>query len=305
MVTNPKRPRWFDFALMIALLSSRPAAANNFHRIDPPEGATVAERKNSPNAKDPNFAIYRTGKPSFEDYETMVCDQGISAIYVLSNNGDAVEGEFNKREAKSGRCPTKQLEVKSFDQNVKKHTLTKGFLDQFDAWVKDAQTKGKKIAFRCNCGCHRTGRLAAYYEMAYMGRKPDEIKLKWDHLYEYSHEGDFPIGKDLYWSLSVGHSLKKQVDALFDYINKKPCSTKEKFCVDMTSEVTSKKDADPKAGDVDPDNLYVKSTPDFPNGAILPVGENKGTRKTLFTPPIGGDRTPAGANGGETTRMGY
>ncbi len=208
-------------AVFLALCSSS-AFAKNLHRIDPPEGAP-----------DSGFAIYRTGKPTFADYEHLVCDLGVTEIFVLSNNGESTEGAYNVREAREGRCPTKQIVVHNFDQTVAKHALTQGFLDAFDDWVRTAQREGKKIAFRCNCGCHRTGRLAAYYQMKYMGLSVAETKKD---LYRFAHPGKYPveIGDDLYW-LAVAHPLHQQIRALNDQIYGRSCSTRKKYCVDPST----------------------------------------------------------------------
>jgi protein-tyrosine phosphatase len=207
--------------ILLALFSTS-AFAKNLHRIDPPEGA-----------KDTGFAIYRSGKPTFADYEHLVCHLGVTEIFVLSNNGASVEGAFNTREASEGRCPTKQILVHNFDQSVTKHALTQGFLDQFDDWVRTAQSEGKKIAFRCNCGCHRTGRLAAYYQMKYMGLTLAASKKD---LYRFAHPGKYPgeIGNDLYWFI-VAHPLHQQIRALNDQIYGRTCSTRKKFCVDPST----------------------------------------------------------------------
>jgi hypothetical protein len=317
-----RRPR--KSILMLLLLSSvfaisaRAEDGNNFHRIDPPEGATVADKKNSPNDKNPNFSIYRTGKPDFVQFEHMVCDLGITETYVLSNNGNEVEEAWNDKELSEGRCKEKFIEkhfdkvthkevtvlkrpmvVNTFAQNVKKHTLTAGFLKQFDDWVKKAQTSGKKIAFRCNCGCHRTGRVAAYYEMAYMGKVPGD---KHDpdsavaELFDDAHQktGDIlkDLAKDAYWSLDgVGRSLKFQVQALYDFIHKVPCSTKEKFCVDPSLSTTeSSRTLDPAAGNVDLDDLVASS-----KTVPIEVPENARNlllQKTLPSAATGEDGNP-------------
>jgi hypothetical protein len=299
-----RRPRKSILMLLllcsVSAISARAEDGNNFHRIDPPEGAT--DKKNSPNDKNPNFSIYRTGKPDFVQFEHMVCDLGITETYVLSNNGNEVEEAWNDKELSEGRCKEKFIEkhfdkvthkevtvvkkpmvVNTFAQNVKKHTLTVGFLKQFDDWVKKAQTSGKKIAFRCNCGCHRTGRVAAYYEMAYMAKVPGD---KHDpdsavaELFDDAHRktGKFfkDLAKDGYWSLDgVGRSLKFQVQALYDYVRKVPCSTKEKFCVDPSLSTTeSSRTLYPAAGNVDLDDLVASSK-------TVPIEVPENTRNPL------------------------
>jgi hypothetical protein len=104
------------------------------------------------------FFIYRSGKPERDDVREY-CKLGIEEVMVLSGNAD--EHEFKFKED----CPT--LKVVYNEKQSSKIPMTKDFLRQFDMWVQDAQINGKKIAIRCNCGCHRTGRLAAYYQMKY------------------------------------------------------------------------------------------------------------------------------------------
>jgi len=94
--------------------------------------------------------------------------------------------------------------------------VTMSFLKWFDQWVEDARSKGKAIAFRCQCGCHRTGRLAAYYQMKYQNLTMDDA---WVLLDEY--------GKNMW----LHGNLKKQITSLKDYIDGRPCSQEPKHCV--------------------------------------------------------------------------
>jgi hypothetical protein len=181
------------FIILFALFSISSFAKLNLHVID----------------TDPEtgFAIYRTSKPDSEGMKEL-CDAGITEIMVMS--GNAVDFE----QLYSADCPGLKV---IFDKQMKaKLPMSESFLNKFDTWVKDAQEKGKKIAFRCNCGCHRTGRLAAYYQMKYQRLSAVDAKIimkkhgKFMFLFPY---------------------LKPQVDALKDYIMGRECSTKEKYCV--------------------------------------------------------------------------
>jgi protein-tyrosine phosphatase len=129
--------------ILLLLLAALPAvsAAGNLHLIE-----------ELPNG----FAIYRSGKPDQEDLEKYH-QLGIQEIAVLSGNADKYELRYQSL------VPDLQV-VYDEKQNAKK-LPDAAFFDWFDAWVEKARRRGTKIAFRCNCGCHRTGRLAAYYQM--------------------------------------------------------------------------------------------------------------------------------------------
>ncbi len=179
--------------LLLALFSLSAFAGLNLHVID----------------EDPEtgFAIYRTSKPDSEGMREL-CNKGITEIMVMSGNASEYEDFY------SSDCPN--LKVTYNKQMKAKVPMSASFLKEFDAWVEDAQKNGKKIAFRCNCGCHRTGRLAAYYQMKYQRLSAIDAKIimkkhgKFMFLFPY---------------------LKPQVDALKDYIMGRECSTKQKYCV--------------------------------------------------------------------------
>jgi len=128
-------------SLLGLVLTSSATLAKNLHLIE-----------ELPNG----FAIYRSGKTSAEDLAEFR-KLGISEIVVLS--GNAEDHEFKYLDAHP------DLRVVYNEEQSHKYLPSNDFLDWFDAWVEEARRVGKKIAFRCNCGCHRTGRLAAYYQM--------------------------------------------------------------------------------------------------------------------------------------------
>jgi hypothetical protein len=166
---------------------------NNLHLID--------------NDETTGFALYRTSAPDAGDMRRF-CKLGITEMMVLS--GTAAKHEI--RHAKE--CPTLKV-IYNVAQSTKV-PVSRGFLNAFDDWVKDAQVQGKKIAFRCECGCHRTGRLAAYYQMKYQGLTLADAKAI------MSRHGQ--------WMLFFPH-IYKQVNALSDFIYGRVCSTKRKYCV--------------------------------------------------------------------------
>lgn len=165
---------------------------NNFYLID--EAAS-------------GFALYRMSTPTATDLKK-ICALGIQEIYVLS--GTAAKHEL----AHSDVCPG--LKVVYNEEQDARVPLTAAFLQEFDRWVEQAQAQGKKIAFRCECGCHRTGRLAAYYQMKFQHLSVEDAQAlmltrgKWMALYP---------------------TLFKQVQALADFIHGRTCSVQAKYCV--------------------------------------------------------------------------
>lgn len=179
--------------LLLSIFFVSPVFAQNLHLID--------------SEPETGFAIYRMGQPDADEIKRL-CDLGVEEIFVLSGNAD-------KHELKhQDQCPSLRV-VYNEKQNPKK-PLTNEFLEDFDNWVSEARTVGKKIAFRCNCGCHRTGRLAAYYQMKYQKiTASDAIAIMMKH------------GK---WMI-LYPSLDNQVRALEDYIKGRECRQKTKYCV--------------------------------------------------------------------------
>lgn len=154
-----------------------------------------------------SFSIYRSGEPSADDIREY-CRLGIQEIMVMS--GDAKDFEIKYQNL----CPS--LKVIYNEEQDDKFPLSSDFLSYFDSWVQEAQMLGKKIAFRCSCGCHRTGRLAAYYQMKYQNlTSVDAIAIMNKH------------GK----YMSFHKHLEPQVIALEDYLKRRPCTVNTKYCV--------------------------------------------------------------------------
>ena len=157
------------------------------------------------------FAVYRSGVPDEDDLRRF-CELGIAEIAVLSGDGDEHEGRYRRA------CPTLRV-VYDHPQDVD-CPLTAEFLAAFDRWVGEARAAGRKIAFRCRWGSHRTGRLAAYYQMKHRRRPLDET------LALMRERGSFMWW---YWG-----RLEPQVVALGNYIDGRPCELRgrdRKFCV--------------------------------------------------------------------------
>jgi protein-tyrosine phosphatase len=187
-------------ALILVCLFASPSQAKNLHLID--------EDTQS------GFAIYRMGAPGASDMREL-CTLGVEEVLVLSGDAKKHEEKYAKE------CPSLKviLEVK---QNPDK-PVTAEFLETFDKWVQSSQNSGKKIAFRCSCGCHRTGRLAAYYQMKYQHiTSTDAIAIMMKH------------GKWMF----LHPSLDNQVHAMEQYIKGTAC-TEGKYCVRTEKELSS------------------------------------------------------------------
>jgi hypothetical protein len=174
--------------------ASNPAGVNNLHLID-------ADPKTG-------FAIYRLGEPDASDVRGL-CELGISEIVVLA--GSALEHE----KAYEEECPSLEI-IYNVEDDLSPLSVT--WLSSFDRWVTQAQAAGTKIAFRCACGCHRTGRLAAYYQMKYRGMS---VKDAWDLALA---RGSLMEVVD-YFS-----GLQQQIIALHEHLHDQPCSQGE-YCV--------------------------------------------------------------------------
>ena len=185
-----------SMSAFLTFMATAQALPKNMHMID--------------EDKSTGFEIYRSSTPSTNDVRQW-CKMGITEVYVLS--GDAKERELLDPTA----CPG--LKVMYNISQKAAVPLDTNFLNQFDNWVKDAQANGKKILFRCNCGCHRTGRLAAYYRMKYNGYSSSQAI---NEMYD--------LGK---WMFFYSF-LKPQVRALHNYANGVACSQSSKYCVKMS-----------------------------------------------------------------------
>lgn len=174
--------------------TSNPAGVNNLHLID--------------RDTDTGYAIYRLGQPNADDVRGL-CELGVSEIVVLA--GDAMDYEQTYLD----ECPGLKV-IYNVEDDLSPLSTT--WLGHFDDWVADARADGKKVAFRCTCGCHRTGRLAAYYQMKYRGLS---AKDAWDLALT---RGIVMEAVDYF------ASLQQQIIALYEHIHEQPCSQGE-FCV--------------------------------------------------------------------------
>ncbi len=153
------------------------------------------------------FRIYRSGLPTEEDFREFN-KLGIEEMAVLS--GDARHREFQY----SRLAP--DLKVVFNEKQSGSEPLTASFLKWFDDWASEARKEGKVIAFRCRCGCHRTGRLAAYYQMKYQNLTAEDAIV---------------IMNQYGVNMFLHPELIPQIRSLEDYIHDRPCSQPEKHCV--------------------------------------------------------------------------
>lgn len=153
------------------------------------------------------YALYRYGLPGRWGVKEL-CNKGIEEVLVLSGNAQEQEWKYKSK------CPNLKV-IYNAKQEVER-PLSAEFLQFFDQWVMKAKMTGKKIAFRCNCGCHRTGRLAAYYQMKYQ---------------EIQAPMAITIMNKLGYFMFMYPQLPAQVLALNDFIFNRPCSQAKEFCV--------------------------------------------------------------------------
>jgi hypothetical protein len=189
-------PRFLIYFFILVGLLVTDVFADNLHLMD---------------YRDNGFMLFRSGIPSEDDFKEW-CDLGITEVMVLS--GDA----FEREEVLQHHCP--ELNVVFDIRQEHREPLSASFLQKFDQWIEGGQRKGKKLLFRCHCGCHRTGRLAAYYEMKYLDKPFDKVI---EHLNRY--------GRDM---KHHGY-LVRQIEALDDYRKGSACrftgAKKRKYCV--------------------------------------------------------------------------
>jgi hypothetical protein len=196
------------------------------------------------------FAMYREGQGGKDQFISLVCDFGVTEMFVLSGNGSQEE-QWNQ-ELKGTRCAngkpmpnfTVKFGTKPEQAQKTKTPLTKKFLSEFDQWVKDARDAKppKKIAFRCNCGCHRTGRLAGYSDMKFFGATPEAALKRMADVFEKNPDLDADDPQQVKGKALAKHyakrSITQQVYALNDFIHGVPCSTRPQYCVDAPGKKT-------------------------------------------------------------------
>lgn len=160
-------------------------------------------------AEDPatGFGLYRSGRLSPADLKVL-CDLGVEEILIL--DGEAGERECRLRES---ICP--DMRVRYDYAQEEDHPVSADFLEAFDAWISEAQADGRKVAFRCRHGWHRTGRLAAYYRIRFEGASSAAATQE---MQEIGH---------MMWKHPT---LDPQVEAYSDIVAGRPCSVDPAHC---------------------------------------------------------------------------
>lgn len=164
-----------------------------------------------PVANDPEtgFALYRSGRLGPADLKVL-CDLGVEEILVL--DGEGRERECVLRDA---ACPG--LRVRYDHAQEEDVPVAADFLEAFDAWIEEARSKGRKVAFRCRHGWHRTGRLAAYYRLRFEGASVVEAQREMH-----------TIGR-MMWRHPT---LDSQVADYGELLAGRPCTGKRENCPD-------------------------------------------------------------------------
>lgn len=160
-------------------------------------------------ATDPStgFALYRSGRLSPADLGVL-CGLGVEEILVLDGEGGERECLFRQTV-----CPDMKIRYNYAQEEDTPVPID--FLEAFDVWIEEARSAGKKVAFRCRHGWHRTGRLAAYYRMRFDGAPAAEATEEMQR-----------IGR-MMWRHPT---LDPQVEAYADLLGGRPCSADPANC---------------------------------------------------------------------------
>lgn len=154
------------------------------------------------------YEIYRTGRLTKAEFAAL-CQQGVRQMVVMDGSADRRECAWRDE-----LCP--EMVVRYDQEQDVEDPLSEDFLAAFEGWVREAKLEGEKIAFRCFQGYHRAGRIGAWYRMRFQNLPPDAA---WALL---EHYGRF---------LWLHPQLEPQVEALWDHVHDRPCSTEARFCV--------------------------------------------------------------------------
>jgi hypothetical protein len=167
---------------------------DNLHQIDGPAPSTE-------NISD--FRLYRSAAPSRESFAKWCSVYGVERVIVM--DGSARSHEFKYQS--EGICPNIKV---IYNVNQPLSPVSDGFLKWFDAQVEAAKKDKVGLLIRCKTGSHRTGRLAAYYQMKYQQKSLNEVLTIMDRQ-----------GKMMEFFNLI---FAPQVRAMYDYLNGKPCS---------------------------------------------------------------------------------
>jgi hypothetical protein len=177
---------------------------NNLHQIDGPDADPGGERA---------FRLYRSGAPSREAFGKWCSEFGIERVIVMDGSAHAHELKYQTENI----CPEIQV---IYNVNQGLTPVSDGFLRWFDDQVAAARRDRAGLLIRCKTGSHRTGRVAAYYQMKYQGVSLDRALAIMDHK-----------GKMMEL---FNIAMAPQVRAMDDYIRGRPCG-EPGSCVLMNS----------------------------------------------------------------------
>jgi hypothetical protein len=178
---------------------------NNLHKIDGP----------APGQPKQAYRLYRSGAPTKETFAKWCSEYGIERVIVMSGDADSHELKYQAE----GICKNIQV-IYDVKQEVG-DPVSDGFLKWFDEQAQKAKQDNVGLLFRCQTGSHRTGRLAAYYQIKNQNLSVDQaIKVM-------NHKGMLMPLFDV--------ELVPQVRAIGDYLKGQPCKQPEKACVEMNS----------------------------------------------------------------------
>jgi len=118
------------------------------------------------------YAVYRSSDPGGGEWRA-VCGEWKTDFVVLDDD------RWQRREENYRKhCPHGAV-VYAGSQRTSR-SLDRDFLAFFDQVIARARAEGRKVLFHCKLGVHRTGRLAAYYELKHEGWSLDRALEDFD-----------------------------------------------------------------------------------------------------------------------------
>jgi hypothetical protein len=118
------------------------------------------------------YAVYRSSEPGDAEWRA-VCGEWKTDFVVLDDD------RWQRREENYRKhCPHGAV-VYAGSQRTSR-SLDRDFLAFFDQVIARARAEGRKVLFHCKLGVHRTGRLAAYYELKHEGWSLDRALEDFD-----------------------------------------------------------------------------------------------------------------------------
>jgi hypothetical protein len=166
---------------------------NNLHQIDGSDPDPGGERA---------FRLYRSGAPSRETFAKWCSIYGVERVIVMDGSASAHELKYQDENI----CPQIQV-VYNVSQGLT--PVSDGFLAWFDEQANSARRDRAGLLIRCKTGSHRTGRLAAYYQIKYQNVSLDRALAVMDHK-----------GKMMEL---FNLAMAPQVRAIADFIAGRPC----------------------------------------------------------------------------------